>query len=345
MGNKFLRKGLNKKPGRLLVEDMKALSFNQTGDALQVLTTGEFDKPVAQTGEVVVRVSETTLNPADFLFIQGKYRTQPVFPQIAGMEGTGRVESVGAGVTIPTGTLVAFFWRKAWAEYVVVPETELVVLPVDFPVEKAAQMGLNPQTAWGLLERVNVQPGEWLLLTAGNSVVAQLLIQLAVLRGIKVISVVRSNKSNTLLKELGAEIIDLSVSTVEQRVMEITGGKGLQGALDAVGGPTMTEVFKCMARNGRVILYGSLSPEPFSATNPIFHFKNVSLSGFGVRGYLGDKTVEQRTSINRQLAELIGKPTFRLGVTATYSLTEWKEAVQRMRMGESGKVLLRFSGQ
>jgi NADPH:quinone reductase-like Zn-dependent oxidoreductase len=321
-------------------QGMKAIYFNQTGDPLSVLMVGEFDKPVPQPGEVCVKMIGSPLNPADFKFIEGTYRFKPAFPQIAGLEGAGFIESAGAGVTLPAGTLVSFFWRKTWAEYTVVPEEELIVLPAGFPVEKAALFALNPFTAWGLLERAGLRQDDWLLLTAGNSVVAQLIIQLAGARGIRVIATVRDKKYKASLKKLGAEVIDLSTEGLEQRVQEITGGRGLQGALDAVGGATATGLLKCMAADGRVIAYAALSPEPFQVNNSLLVYKNISLSGFGIRGYLNSKSRQQKAGITQQLAGLVAKEDFKLEVRARFPMDDIRSAVFQGQQGGDGKILL-----
>src|SRR5450755_947553 len=101
---------------------MQALVFEQAGKPADVLHLKEIDTPSPKEGEVLVKVLRSPVNPADTFFIQGTYRYKPRFPQPAGMEGCGIVESVGDNVAIEKGKLVAFFTLKAWAEYVVVPQ-------------------------------------------------------------------------------------------------------------------------------------------------------------------------------------------------------------------------------
>jgi NADPH2:quinone reductase len=321
---------------------MKAIYFNKAGDPLEVLSVGEFDPPIAGLGEVRIKVMSSPINPADILFVKGKYRYQPKFPQIAGLEGTGIIEDAGSDVALPVGTPVSFLWRNTWAEYTVVPEEELVILPAGFPVEKAAQMALNPFTAWGLLERIALHKDEWLLLTAGSSVVSQLVIQLAARKGIRVIATVRDDKQKDRLDRLGAEVIDFSVEELEKRVLEITDGKGVEGALDAVGGPTATALLKCMATNGKVVDYAALSTEPFQANNSLFVYKNISLSGFGIRGYLRHKTRQEKADIAQQLTGIMAKDDFRLDVAAKFSMTDIKPALLEAQRSQNGKVLLTF---
>jgi NADPH2:quinone reductase len=320
---------------------MQAIYFDRTGEPADTLSLGEFDKPVPHVGEVLVRVLASPIHPADLLFVRGKYRFQPEFPQIAGMEGAGLVEIKGPGTSLATGTLVSFFWRKAWAGYIIVPEKELFVLPTGFPIDKAAQFVLNPFTAWGLMERAAIGKGDWLLVTAGNSAVSRLLIQLARSRGIPSIAVVRDGKYRSALQTLGAEPIDTSREDLEKRVQEITNGKGVLAALDPIGGPTATAVAKSMAVGGKIIAYANLSPEPLQIHNSLLVYKFVSLSGFGVRSYMDSKSAEEKKDIAQQLVDLLGKDDFELKAASHHPLASFKAALQEAAHGSDGKVLLK----
>src|SRR5882757_4092386 len=143
---------------------MKTIVFNTTGKAEEVLELIQKETPVPGDHEVLVKMAASPINPSDLFFIQGTYRFKPSFPdQTAGFEGAGIVERAGREVSIAPGTLVAFFYKQAWAEYVVLPAKDLAVLPPDFPIEKAAQFSLNPFTAWGLLDAAQPLGGEWML--------------------------------------------------------------------------------------------------------------------------------------------------------------------------------------
>ncbi|HTJ11925.1 MAG TPA: zinc-dependent alcohol dehydrogenase family protein [Dinghuibacter sp.] len=286
---------------------MKAIYFTQTGAPADVLTLGDFPKPVPGPGEVLVRVLRRTINPSDTIFIKGGYRFQPEFPQIAGFEAAGVVEE-GA---LPNGTLVSFFYKNTWAEYVVVPVTALYTLPVDFPIEKAAQFALNPFTAWGLLERAAVPAGSWLGLSAGNSAVSHITAQLAALRGIRTVSLTRHDTDGAAA-----------------RIMDLTGGAGLAAVLDSVGGPIGSALLGCLAPRGRFIVYGSASPEPLQVPNTAIVYKFVEISGFGVRAYMDGKTPSERQTIAGELIQIIGADSFSMPVAATFPLEGFRDALQ-----------------
>jgi NADPH:quinone reductase len=321
---------------------MQALYFNQTGEAADVLALDELDKPTPPPGEVLVRILVSPINPADLFFIRGNYRFQPAFPQIAGMEGVGIVESAGSDTMLKQGTLVCFFRLRAWAEYATFAEADLITLPAGFPIEKAAQFTLNPLTAWGLLERLGLAKGEWLLLTTGNSALSRILIQLAVRRGIHVIAAVRNGKYKSVVEVLGAESIDTSQEDLETRVKALTDGNGANGVLDPIGGAAAASLVKAMALNGKLIAYGITSPDPLPLHYSSLVYKNITLSGFGIRGYWAAKSTAEKADIVQQLIAIIGKEDFKIDVAATYPYTEFKKAIAHSQESANGKILLQF---
>lgn len=322
---------------------MKAIYFEETGDPQNVLLLKQFEKPTPGANQVIVKSLGSPINPSDFFFISGTYRIKPEFPQIAGLEGAGIIESTGEGVDLPVGTLVSFFSRNAWAEYVTLSKDDVLVLPDDFPVDKASQFVLNPITAWGLLERADLKAGDWLLITAGSSVVSKLIIQMAKLRGIQVIATVRDDKNTTTLTSYGAHVINVSKDDLIEYVQQVTGGRGAHVALDAVGGKTGSDVLKCLQPGGRLIIYSRLSPDPIQLYSADVLYKNISINGFGIRAYLASKTAEQKVGIVSSLISIIGHPEFKMDVAASFPLDNYQEAIKTaIEAKKEGKVLFKF---
>jgi NADPH:quinone reductase-like Zn-dependent oxidoreductase len=277
------------------------------------------------------------------MFIQGRYRYKPEFPQTAGLEGAGIIEAVGENVNQNTGVLAAFFSRKAWAEYIVIPEEEFVVLPGEFPPDKAAQFCLNPFTAWGLMEESQTKAGDWLVLTAGNSAVSKIIIQLAKLRNINTIAVIRDMHQAEELKALGAaETLTIEDDNFTEKVKSLTEGKGINASLEAVGGKTGTVILENMAPFGRIIIYGLLDSNPVQFYNSQIIFNNISIKGFGVRGYLQNQSKQQRENMIHELINEIGKPTFQLPVEQPYRLNQFNEALKQYEYSnKKGKIIFK----
>lgn len=319
---------------------MKALVFEQAGNAADVIQLKHLAYPKPARGQLLVRVRASPIHPADLLFINGKYRYQPALPQIAGLEGAGYVEEAGHDSIIPKGSLVAFSKIGAWAQYVVIDEQDVVLLPDTFPLQKAAQLTLNPYTAYGLIQEAKVKSGDWLLLTAGHSTVSRIVIQLAAEKGICVIATVRHEEQKQELLALKAEqVIAPKPGELKQTIDELTKGKGIKAALDAVGGPLATEIISSLSPGGRLIAYGLLDPKPTSYLNAEVVFKNLMIKGFGVRGYVESLSHEERTHMISHLVHSIGRAEFKLSPAATYAVDDFAQA---LAYDKGGKVLLEF---
>ncbi len=301
----------------------------------------EIEIPAPGEGQLLIKVKASPIHPADYLFIAGKYRYQPVFPQIAGLEGAGLVEQAGNNTQIQPGTLVAFSRLGSWAEFIVVDEKDVVALPDGFDIDKAAQMLLNPFTAWGLLKEANIVSGDWLLLTSGNSTVSRLVIQLAAQMGIHTIAVVRDYAQKDQLLELKADAVILpETGKLKGTINNITGGKGIKGALDAVGGPFTTEIIDALSVGSHLIVYGLLSPEPSSYFNAQVVFKNLVIKGFGIRGFIASLTPAEKEQMTSHLISSIGRDDFKLPAELTFTPQDFKDA---LTYTGTGKVLFKFN--
>lgn len=321
---------------------MKAIVFNNNGKPQDVLSVVEVAKPICKDNEILVRMIKSPINPADVLFIAGEYRYKPQFPQIAGIEGVGIVEkSIFKNVT--QGSLVAFRHFNTWAEYVTVPIDKLNILPSDFPIDKAAQFSLNPLTAYALLEESGVKKGDWLVLTSGASAVSKLIIQLSKSKGIKVISIVRNQRDVLSLHEMGVEKVLTIDEDLGKLIPNSIGNDRLQAVIDAVGGEQTTALLKTISPNGRLLLYGLLSKDNVSFHNSDIIFKNITISGFGIDGWLMKQSINKIAAINQELIAEIRKDHVVMPVDSTWEINKVKDAFNRMKQNNvDGKVLLSF---
>lgn len=311
---------------------MKAIVFDEIGSPRDVLYLDDVPIPRIGDGEVLVRMVSASVNPGDFLFIQNLYPEpkKPHFPrQIAGNHGAGIVEAVGADVALKPGTLVAFSHYNTWAEYAAIPAEWLIPLPADYPTERAGQM-VNPITAWDLLVDSRVQPGQWLAVTAGYSSISTMVMQFAQRRGINVIAIVRRSRQKLDLKQLGATaVLDLSEvkDGIKEAVMDITGGAGLNGIIDNVGGPAGGELIRSLALGGQMVINGGMSAERFE-----LHNFDVLLSGAEIRAniyrYFFSPPVEADRPMLREIVDIFGQPDFHIPVGGIHPLSEFKLAVE-----------------
>jgi NADPH:quinone reductase-like Zn-dependent oxidoreductase len=307
---------------------MKALVFERFGAPLDVLELRDVAIPDVGPDEALIRMVSASVAPGDLAYLQDLYPKKPSFPQIAGLHGAGVVCEVGREVSLQPGTFVAFYHLDTWAEYAVVPAAWLIPVPHSYPPERAAQF-MNAVTAWDLLDAADVQPGQWLAVTAGNSSVATMALQFANRAGINVISVVRRAQPELDLRALGAaEVIELADGSEgsSARIAEITGGAGLNAVIDCVGGPLAGDLLRTMAYAGSMVIYGGYSPEPFQLHNFDVLLREATIKSYGYRYFFTPPPAED-AALLQQIAEISGAPGFHSPVGGRHALEDFAAAL------------------
>ncbi|ULQ55181.1 zinc-dependent alcohol dehydrogenase family protein [Flavihumibacter rivuli] len=287
---------------------MKAIYFERTGKAEAVLGyTQAWPEPVCGDDGVVVKVMARVVNPADHLFINGNYRVKPALPAVAGLEGAGLILEKGKGVTgVEVGDRVAFRHPGTWAEKITVPSAKLIKVKAALSWVDAAQLALNPLTAYALVTEANIGKEGYLLMNAADSALGKLVIQLARMRNIRVIALVRSNTQGDALKALGANVVLVAGEEgLNDRIMDCTNGKGVNAYLDAVGGSIVNELIPVMAVHSKLIVYGLLAGDSLCLTSRDIIFKNLSIAGFGIDKWMLDQGTEKLDAVYEWLQDRI----------------------------------------
>lgn len=233
-------------------------------------------------GQVLVKLEAAALNNSDLQATRGSYSPGRTLPFRFGQDGAGVVEAVGAGVTsLSAGDRVTGHVSDSLAEYGLAPEAELVRIPDGLSMLDAAALPVAYLTAGiALVYQAQVQPGEWVLIQAAGGVVGTAAVQLARLRGARVIATAGSEYKRSRLLELGAEaVFDSGDQTaVVAGVKELTGGAGIDVGLDGAGDRTYQPLLELLANNGRICLYGTVTGLPQGGADRIF-VRNGTLHG------------------------------------------------------------------
>jgi NADPH2:quinone reductase len=239
---------------------MHAIQVKQHGGR-EVLEYVEIEKPKPKDGEALVRLESIGVNFIDVYHRTGLYKL-PV-PLIPGSEGAGVVEEVGPGVTVvKKSDRVAYAMaRGAYAEYAVVAADMLVPIPDDVDFKTAAATMLQGMTAHYLaISTYPLDRGNSALVHAGAGGVGSLLIQVARMRGARVLTTVSTNEKARIARLAGAdEVIHYNEQDFEAEVMRLTEGKGLNVVYDSVGKTTFDKSLNCVARRGLLALFGQSS--------------------------------------------------------------------------------------
>jgi NADPH:quinone reductase len=309
---------------------MKAVVFNQVGAPLDVLQLKEVPLPKPQRGQALVRMASASINPGDFLFMQKLYPPPkwPKFPdQIAGNHGAGIVEEINGPSHLTVGTLVAFSYYNTWADYAVVPLEWLIPLPADFALEKAGQL-VNIISAYDLLKQVEVSKGGWLALTAGNATISVMTAQFARDEGLNVISIVRRVNPQMDLKQLGSTaVLESTTPDLKDRIKELTGGKGLNGFIDHVGGPATAEIMRSMAFGGKVVINGVMSEEGYHLHNLDILMRGLQITSYVYRYFFNPPTSADQPFLEHMVRNA-NEPWFKIPLGGSYPLNEFRHAVE-----------------
>ena len=240
----------------------RAIRIHQYGGP-EVLRWEEVEVGDPGPGQLRVRHAAVGLNYIDVYHRTGLYPL-PSLPWTLGMEGAGRVEAVGEGVTeFKIGDRVAYASPPvgAYAEVRLIPADRVVALPDAIDERTAAAMMLQGMTAQYLLRRTyRVQPGDTILLHAAAGGVGLIASQWARHLGATVIGTVGSDEKAELARAHGCHhVIVYSRENFVERVREITGGQGVAAVYDSVGQATFMGSLDCLRPLGMMVSFGNAS--------------------------------------------------------------------------------------
>ncbi len=330
---------------------MKAVVCEKWGDPAEVLQVRDVPTPEPGRGQVRVRMLVSPINPSDLLMVRGAYGRQPPLPATPGFEGVGVVEA-GSGllarlrlnrrVAVPNGA------GGNWAEQVVVPARQVWPAPSALTDEQAATFFVNPASALVMTRYVlAVPPGAWLLQTAAGSALGRMVIRLGRHFGFRTINVVRRREQAEELTREGADaVVATGEESLAERVRALTEGAGVPYAIDAVGGPTGSEVVAALAPGGRMVVYGTLSEAPLSIDPRTLMVGQKRVEGFWMSEWVKKQSVITMMSLFRKLGKLIQSGVLATEVGATFPLNDVRAAVREAAQpGRHGKVLLRIGSR
>jgi NADPH:quinone reductase len=238
----------------------KAICFNEFGGP-EVLRWSDIEVPAPGPGEVQIRHRAVGVNFVDIYQRSGLY---PVaLPAVAGNEGAGVVETVGAGVTsVKVGDRVAYAGRiGSYCEVRNIPADRLCNLPDAISFEQAAAMMLKGLTVQYLIRRTyRVKRSETVLFHAAAGGVGLIACQWLKSLGAKVIGTAGSEEKCQLALQHGADYcINYRSENIVDRVKEITGGVGVPVVYDSVGKDTFESSLKCLRPFGLLVSFGNAS--------------------------------------------------------------------------------------
>jgi len=244
----------------------QAIKYDRFGNPLDVLSLEKVPQGSPGQGEAMVRMTARPINPSDLIPIRGAYAHRISLPSVPGYEGVGIVVDAGPGVSREWigKRVLPLRGEGTWQEYVMSPAKWLVPVPPSLENGIAAQLYINPITAWlACTEELNLQAGDTLVVNACGSSLGRLIAQLSRIAGYRLIAVTGNAENERELLRLGAShVIHSASGSVRRTVMELTQGKGADAAIDSIGGAPGTELAFCLKPHGTLLGIGLLSGNP-----------------------------------------------------------------------------------
>jgi NADPH:quinone reductase-like Zn-dependent oxidoreductase len=224
-------------------------------DALRVV---EEECPEPKTGEVRVRMLAAGVSMPDIMAREGLHPETPTVPYTPGWDLVGEVERIGKGVSgAESGQIVAAMpIHGAYAEFVCLPQSELVPVPPGLDCAKAVSLILNYVTAYQMLHRsANVKPGQRVLFHGASGGVGTALLQLGRLAKLEMYGTC-SSRGAPAVSELGGVPIDYQRQDVAEEIRRRT-REGVDAVFDPIGGPHLWQSRDALRPGGRVVGYGN----------------------------------------------------------------------------------------
>lgn len=274
----------------IIIEKDKSLSWK------------EVEYPVFKDNEVIIEIYATALNRADLLQREGNYPPPIGWPEWMGLEVAGVVKEIGAAVTeYKVGDKVcALLGGGGYAEYVAVPTEMVMPIPKGLTFEEAATLPEAFATAYLNLFTVGeAKKGETLLMHAGASGLASVVIPMAKAFGLRVITTVSSAEKAKAIEYLDADIV---VDTSKENIVEVLKAEAEKGtpvslAIDCVGGKQLAECLSYVAYGCRWIVIATLAGDVSAVDFRNVYVKNIRLIGSTLRS----KTPQQKGKILKEL--------------------------------------------
>ena len=225
----------------------------------EVLQVREAPDPEPKAGELRIRVEASGINFADILGRMGMYPDQPPIPVVPGYEVGGRVDAAGQGAERSWigRDVIALTRFGGYTDTICVPAKQVFARPAGMSASDGAAIPVNYFTAWQLIVVMGaLKRGETMLVHSAGGGVGIAATQIAKHLGAQVIGTASAGK-HAELRALGVDhLIDYRTEDFEARTREITGGRGVELILDAVGGESWKKGYRVLAPTGRLGMFG-----------------------------------------------------------------------------------------
>ena len=317
-------------------KSMQAVAIDGPADA-DALKLRTLPVPSVEANEVLIAMQSASVAVWDIPIRKSlAYINKPKFPYILGSDGAGRVAAVGPGVTrLKVGDAVyGYCWDNPkggfYAEFVVASQDCISVLPKGLSLDAAGALGASGLTALSGIDRaLNIKRGDTLIIHGASGAVGTLALQIAKVRGARVLATASGDEGVALVRRLGADAVVDGRSGDISAAVRAFAPDGVDAVLALAGGDALEKCLAALKAGGRVAYPNGVEPVP----KP-----RAGLTIVPYDALFGDEKV-QLAQLN---AAVEAKP-FEVPIAATFSLADAAAAHRRVEAGRvPGKVLLKI---
>jgi NADPH2:quinone reductase len=326
---------------------MRAAFYEQNGPAREVLKLGEIDTPRPGAGEVRVKIATSGVNPSDVKARSGSTRKIAYPRVIPHSDGAGEIDMVGDDVPSSRLGERVWVWNAQWArafgtcaEYVTLPSPQAVRLPANTSFEVGACLGIPAMTAYHAIAVSGAARGMTLLIAGGAGAVGHYAVQFAKAAGATVITTISSPQKADAAHAAGADhTIDYKRDKVGDRVMAITGNKGVDAIVELDIAANAKLIPQVLRPRGVVVVYGTGTME---SQAPLFFFLRNAISLKFI--YVYELDAAERAAALAGIERALTAGTLLTNIGATFPLGDIAAAHEAVEQGKIlGNVVVKIS--
>jgi NADPH:quinone reductase-like Zn-dependent oxidoreductase len=342
---------------------LRALTLSSTGSLDCVEFRDDIPAPaITEPGQVRVRLRAASLNHLDLWTVRGLPGVTITPPWVIGSDGTGVIDDVADDVTrvkpgdrvvinagiscraceyclageqplCPKFRVLGEHMPGSFAEFVVLPATNVRAIPDSVPAADAGAFGLAQLTAWRMLvSRARVQPGDDVLIWGIGGGVAQAALMIAKARGARIWVTSGSDDKLARARALGAdELVNHTGTDVGKEVRARTGKRGVNVVIDSVGTATWEQSLGALGRAGRLVTCGGTTGHVLTTDVRKLFWNQWTLMG---------STMGNDAEFDAVVAELVAG-RLRVPIDSTFPIARGRDALRHLESGAHfGKVVL-----
>ncbi|MCF3973381.1 NAD(P)H-quinone oxidoreductase [Paracoccus salsus] len=325
--------------------------FPDAMNAVQIAAPGDADAlqltrrpvPVPRHDEILIKVAYAGVNRPDVLQRQGSYAPPHGASDLPGLEASGEIVAMGAGVTRwrKGQTVCALLPGGGYAEYVACHADHALRIPRGLSLREGACVPETAFTVWSnVVTRGGLQAGERFLVHGGTSGIGMMAIQIARTLGARVFATAGSDRKCAAITALGATAINYRTEDFTKR-MAAEGGADL--ILDMVGGSYIGRNIKSLADDGRLVMIAFLEGPRAELNFAQIMVRRLTVTGSTLRPQSDAAKAEIAEALRKRLWPLIASGAVKVTIDSEFALKDAAEAHRRMESSEHvGKIVLKI---